>query len=133
MTAPSAAGPPPVPPLPEPEQRGRTTIADRAVERVAAAAAAEVELATGSARRVLGVPVSAADLPRVTARVHGDEATVEVDLAVAWPAPVRQVARRVRARVVEQLTDLVGLRDVRVDVRISALVPERAAEQRRVV
>ncbi|SDF85532.1 Asp23/Gls24 family envelope stress response protein [Klenkia brasiliensis] len=120
------------PPLPDPELRGRTTVADRAVERLAAAAAAEVDLATGSARRVLGLPVSDPDRPRVTARVHGDEATVEVDLAVAWPAPVGQVARRVRARVAEQLADLAGLRAVRVDVRVTALPAQRAPERPRV-
>lgn len=139
-TAPPAApspSPAPVPSpaaeLPDPELRGRTTIADRVVERIAAAAAAEVDAATGTARRVLGVPVSSADRPRVSARVHGEEATVEIDMSVAWPAPVRQVTRRVREHVGERLVSLVGLRSARVDVHVAALPVERAPERKRVV
>lgn len=133
MTAPTAAAPPGTGPLPEPEDRGRTTIADRVVERIAAAAAAEVDAATGTARRVLGVAVTGADRPRVSARVHGAEATVDIDMSVSWPAPVRQVTRRVREHVGERLVTLVGLRSARVDVRVAALPAERAPEQRRVV
>ncbi|SDN79542.1 Uncharacterized conserved protein YloU, alkaline shock protein (Asp23) family [Klenkia soli] len=134
MTTPTAAVPAPAAdPLPEPEHRGRTTIADRVVERIAAAAAAEVDAATGTARRVLGVAVSSADRPRVSARVHGEEATVEIDMSVSWPAPVRQVTRRVREHVGERLVTLVGLRSARIDVHVAALVVERAPEQKRVV
>ena len=120
-------------PLPDPEHRGRTTIADRVVERIAAAAAAEVDAATGTPRRVLGLAVSSADRPRVTARVHGREATVEIDMSVSWPAPVRQVTRRVREHVGERLVTLVGLRSARVDVHVAALPVERTPEQKRVV
>lgn len=141
MTAPPVAAPGPAADrgparldvgLADPADRGRLTIADRVVERIAAAAAAEVDAATGAARRVLGVAVSSADRPRVAARVHGQEATVEIDMSVSWPAPVRQVARRVREHVGERLVTLVGLRSARVDVHVAALPLERAPDEKRV-
>ncbi|KQS58495.1 hypothetical protein ASG36_10550 [Geodermatophilus sp. Leaf369] len=135
MSTPTTADPAPAgdrPELAEPGERGRTTIADRVVERIASAAAAEVDAATGSPRRVLGVAVSGADKPRVSARVHGEEATVDITMSVAWPAPVRQVTRRVREHVGERLTTLVGLRSARVDVRVAALTVEHTPEQKRV-
>ena len=135
MSTPTTAepGPPPVPEGPaDPGDRGRTTIADRVVERIAAAAAAEVDAATGSPRRLLGIAISSADRPQVTARVHGEEATVDITMSVSWPAPVRTITRRVREHVSERLITLVGLRSARVDVRVAALAVEQAPQQRRV-
>lgn len=115
-----------------PEQRGRLQVADRVIEKIAAHAATTVEHATGSPRRVLGLTVSDdPGTPQVTARVHGDVATVFVDLAVAWPAPVTEVTRAVRAAVIDRLTVLAGIRVAQVDIEVSALTAPRR-EQRRV-
>lgn len=110
--------------------RGRLEIADRVIERIAAEAAAEVDRATGAQRRVLGVSVgSQADRPDVSARVDGPVALVSVVMSVAWPAPVTEVTEQVRARIVQQLADLAGVRAAQVDIRVTALLPEQSSEQ----
>ncbi|MCO7218347.1 Asp23/Gls24 family envelope stress response protein [Klenkia sp. PcliD-1-E] len=114
------------------EGRGALEIADRVIEKIAAHAAAGVPHATGSPRRVLGLTVSEdPGTPQVTAKVHGDVATVFIDLAVTWPAPVTEVTRAVRAAVIDRLTTLVGIGTAQVDIEVSAL-PAARREQRRV-
>jgi uncharacterized alkaline shock family protein YloU len=111
--------------------RGRLDIADRVIERIAVQAAAEVDLATGAPRRVLGVSVgSPTDRPDVSARVDGDVAIVDVVMSVAWPAPVTTVTEQVRARIMQQLADLAGVRAAQVDIRVTALVSEQSGERR---
>jgi uncharacterized alkaline shock family protein YloU len=110
-------------PLPEPADRGRTTIADRVVEKIAAQAAAEVDLATGGPRRLLGLG-GQSDRPQVDARVDWPIATVDVVMAVAWPAPVAAVSDQVRRRIEDRLTTLAGVRTAGIDIRVSALTLE---------
>jgi uncharacterized alkaline shock family protein YloU len=112
--------------------RGRLEIADWVIERIAAQAAAEVDRATGTPRRMLGVSFgSPTDRPDVSARVDWPIAIVDVVMSVAWPAPVvTKVTEQVRARIVQQLVDLAGLRAAQVDIRVTALVPEQSSERR---
>jgi uncharacterized alkaline shock family protein YloU len=49
---------------------------------------------------------------------------------VAWPAPVTKVTEQVRARIVQQLADLAGVRAAQVDIRVTTLVPEQSGERR---
>jgi uncharacterized alkaline shock family protein YloU len=115
----------------DPAGRGHLEIADRVIERIAAQAAAEVDRATGTSRRVLGLSVGTQDeRPDVTARVDGDVATVDVVMSVAWPAPVVEVTEQVRARIVQQLADLADVRTAQVDIRVTALVAERRDDRR---
>lgn len=101
--------------------RGSLTIADRVVEKVAAHAATEVDLATGAARTVLGQRLPSAERARAQARVDGGLVSVSVSLAVTWPAPVRQVAAEVRAHLTRRVEELTGLQVAEVDVDVSAL------------
>jgi uncharacterized alkaline shock family protein YloU len=111
--------------------RGQLRIADRVIERIAAQAAAEVDRATGTSRRVLGVSLgSQDDRPDVSTRVDGDVATVDVVMSVAWPAPVAEVTEQVRARIVQRLADLADVRTAQVDIRVTALVAERRDDRR---
>ncbi len=111
--------------------RGRLEIADRVIERIATQAAAEVDRATGTPRRMLGVSFgSPTDRPDVSARVDGQIAIVDVVMSVAWPAPVTKVTEQVRARIVQQLVDLAGVRAAQVDIRVTALVPEQSSDRR---
>lgn len=110
---------------------GRLTIADRVVEKIASQAANEVDRATGAPRRVLGVHVGGDDrAPQVDAHVDGGVATVSIVMSVAWPAPVRDVTRRVRDRVTERLAELAGITRAEVDIRVSALSAETTTERR---
>jgi len=70
------------------------------------------------------VPGAAA--PRVSVLIDGRLATVRVAIEVRYPAPIRQVTRRVREHVSDRVGELTGL-DVRhVDIDIPALItPDR--------
>jgi uncharacterized alkaline shock family protein YloU len=111
--------------LAEPERRGSTEIADRVVERIAAQAVGEVDGAHGTARRVLGVatPGGAGQAaPKVAVQVDGQLATVRLTMSVRYPAPIRQVTRRVRDHVVVRVGELTGLQVRHVDIDIPALI-----------
>ncbi|MEO3813692.1 Asp23/Gls24 family envelope stress response protein [Sphaerisporangium sp. B11E5] len=113
-----------------PEERGRTRISDRVLERIAATAAAEVDEAGRAARRVLGVPVghdTTAAPPRVTGHIDGRLAVLRVHLSVAYPAPVREVTRRVRDHVTGRVHELTGLDVRQVDIDVDRLLPGEGA------
>jgi len=106
-------------------ERGRTTIAERAVERIATRLIAEAEHVGGTARRMLGVTVGAED-PGREAKVHaylqGDTAvSLVVRCSVPYPTPVAQVTHALRARLIERVGALTGLVVQRVDITITAL------------
>ncbi|MBM7804685.1 putative alkaline shock family protein YloU [Geodermatophilus bullaregiensis] len=106
-------------------------MADRVVEKIAAQAATEVDRATGSPRRVLGVALGSADeRPQVSAQVDWPVATVSVVMSVAWPAPVLEVTEQVRRHVVERLATLAGVRTAGVDIRVTALPGPRSGDRR---
>ncbi len=113
------------PSLADPAQRGRLTIADRVVEKVAAQAVTEVDRATGAPRTVLGQTLGRAseDSPaRTSAQVDGDLVTVTVSMSVSWPAPVRDVTAQVRRRVVDRVEELTGLHVADVDIDVPTLL-----------
>lgn len=111
-----------------PECRGRTEIAERAVEKIAARALAEVKGAGGTARRVLGVQLgrgSAEAAPQVTAWVDGALAVLWIRISVDYPAPVRDVTRRLRDHLRTRVGDLTGLDVRQVDIDVDLLPAER--------
>jgi uncharacterized alkaline shock family protein YloU len=119
--------------LPAAGVRGRLVINDRVVEKVAARAVSEVDLATGAPRTVFGQTLGRAreDSPaRTAARVDGGLVTVTVSMSVAWPAPVREVAAQVRRRVVQRVEEIVGLRVAEVDIDVPTLLTEHAPAPR---
>src|SRR5579875_1165997 len=105
-----------------PGERGRTRIGETVVEKIAAAAAGEVAAVAGSRRRVLGVPYGQLGQVRVRATVRGSLVTAEVAAAVIYPAPLREVTRKVRARVTERVQELTGKHVGAVSVTVTALV-----------
>ncbi|WP_435159618.1 Asp23/Gls24 family envelope stress response protein [Amycolatopsis sacchari] len=105
-------------------ERGRTDIATRAVERLAAYAATEIESVGGSARQVLGVTVGAEDQDRaaaVQAKVDGATAELDVRLSIAYPKPVAATCEEVRSHLVRRVGELTGLAVSRVDITVTAL------------
>lgn len=117
-----------------PETRGSTSIADRVVERIAAQAVAEVDLATGLRRRIPRPRPgrsAAANLSRLRAEVLDGLVTVSVSVAVRWPAPVRQVTRQVRAHVTERLQTLTGMQVGWVDIDVPTLTTTDGEDGRR--
>ncbi|GAA4921914.1 putative alkaline shock family protein YloU [Actinomycetospora succinea] len=114
-------------------ERGSLTIHDVVVEKVATAAASEVEHVGGATRRVLGVPTGHEDgdgRPRVSAKVSGQLTSLEIRLAVAYPASVRATTEAVRAHVRDRLQELTELTVTRVDITVAALTATRTSAKR---
>jgi uncharacterized alkaline shock family protein YloU len=117
----------------DPADRGSLTIADRVVERVAGYAVTQVDRAMAAPRRVLGVNVGDArptERAAVDARVHGDVATVEATIAVAWPASVRSVSDAVRQRVRADVEQITGVRVEQIDLDVVSMRVPTAARRR---
>jgi len=112
-------------PLTVPGQRGRTTIADRVVARIAARAVAEVGQTGGAARQLIGLTVgrqTGQGPARVSARVNGNLAMIEMRLSLAYPAPVRSLTREVRRHVMERVASLTGIEVRHVDIEAARLL-----------
>jgi len=112
-------------PLAVPGQRGRTTIADRVVTKVATRAVAEVAQTGGAARQLLGITLgrqTGEGPARVTARVDGNLAMIEMRLTLAYSAPVRSLSREVRRHVMERVTALTGIEVRHVDIEVVRLL-----------
>lgn len=104
------------------EGRGRTTIADKVLERLARRVALEVP---GVVRHSSGGPGPlGSTLPTSSVERGGDRARVTLSLAVAWATPAQAVAAEVRDAVRRHLADQTGTAIDRVDVTVAALVPE---------
>lgn len=117
-------------------ERGSLAIEDVVVEKVATAAASEVAHVGGAARRVLGMPTGREDgdgRPRVSAKVSGQLASLEVRLAVVYPASVRATTEAVRAHVRDRVQVLTELTVTRVDITVAALTATNASSAKRVV
>jgi uncharacterized alkaline shock family protein YloU len=115
------------------EHRGHTQIADRVLAKIAAHALSEIQDAGGAARRVLGVRLgrdSMESTPWVTAKVDGGLAMLRMRISVAYPAPVREVTRRLRELVRTRVGELTGL-DVReVDIEVARLLTTEPSRRR---
>ncbi|MEU9023266.1 Asp23/Gls24 family envelope stress response protein [Actinomadura sp. NPDC048394] len=108
-------------PVRAPGERGRTTISDRVVARIVAKAAEETAGTGGLDRSVLGVGLPGRRAARTDVRVHGKVVTARVALSVAYPMPVRDVARQVRAGVRARVEALTGLTVRQVDIDVAEL------------
>ncbi|UGT63960.1 alkaline shock response membrane anchor protein AmaP [Nocardia asteroides] len=101
-----------------PEARGVTTVAPRAVRRIAAQAAGEVPGVAG--------PV------QVKAVVRGDHALLDAEVPIRYPEPVRRVTDACRAHLTARVGELTGLRVARVEILVPALVGDAAPATGRV-
>lgn len=130
LAAPSAQlatqlAPRPATPLAVPGQRGRTTIADRVVAQIASRAVAEVAQTGGAARELLGITLgrqTGQGPARVSARVDGNLAMIEMRLTLAYSAPVRSLSREVRRHVMERVAALTGIEVRHVDIEVARLL-----------
>ena len=96
-----------------PEDRGRLTVDDRVIEKIAGNAVTFVAHATAAPRRVLGVQLGQArpdDAASVQAQVRNGVASVHAAIAVRWPHSVQQVADEVRQRIHSEVTAITGVR-----------------------
>lgn len=119
--------------LPEAGDRGRLTIAESVVERVAGYAVTRVQGASAAPRRVLGINVGDARADTeasVSAKVEGHLATVSATVAIAWPLPVRAVAEQLRHRIREDVRRMTDVEVAQVDLDIVSLSSPSAPTRR---
>jgi uncharacterized alkaline shock family protein YloU len=113
---------------------GMISIADTAVTKIAARAAAENPDAGAATARVMGraVPSSVPGvrstdldaLPKTSVDVDGSKAYVSLEIAVRWPAPVAEVTGQVRQHVRDRLRDLAGLQAEEVHIVVADLATD---------
>jgi uncharacterized alkaline shock family protein YloU len=110
-----------------PEDRGRTTIADSVVEKMAGMATREVpgihNLGTGMARTMGGVRERMpGSQPSVTRGVHVEvgehQAAVDLDVVIDYGYAIADVASDVRVNVISALERMTGLEVVEVNVAV---------------
>ncbi|WP_043618397.1 Asp23/Gls24 family envelope stress response protein [Nonomuraea candida] len=102
-------------PLPAPERRGRTEVADRVVTKIACCAAREVP-------EVREVHQRARPWARASdCEVHGGRATVRLNVSVAYPAPLHAVAARLREHVIRRVAYQTGVEVSRLDITMTDL------------
>ncbi|MDQ2845431.1 MAG: Asp23/Gls24 family envelope stress response protein [Actinomycetota bacterium] len=111
------------------ETRGKTTLADRVVEKIAARAAAEVPHCLGLHRRVVGITTGRT---AVTADAVTDGAITGLSLsvAIAYPAPIISTTRQVRTHVRHRVENLCGLTVDHVDITVADVIRPERKEQR---
>ena len=117
----------------QPEERGRLTVDDRVVEKVAGYAVTFVRDAAAAPRRVLGVNLGEArpdDAASVQAQVQDDIASVHAAIAVRWPKSVQEVADEVRGRIRSEVMAITGVRVDHVDLDVVSMTLPRSAERR---
>ncbi len=117
----------------DPGARGNLIIKDRAVQRIAEAAALSVPGVVPAAQstNTLNAALGRA-YPRVDCEVAGDRVRAEVEIVGLWPTPAPQLGAQVRQAVTDQLQRLAGLRVDAIDVTIAKMIRAAAAPRRRV-
>lgn len=117
----------------DPGNRGRLTISDKAIEKIAAQIALETPGIYGAPGGLLGLG-SHHDRdarPKVTVQLAGRIASLQVRAGVRYPAPLRTVTERLRDSLRTQVSERCGIEVRQVDIDITALVtPSEAAGRR---
>ena len=112
------------PALVPPDERGRLTVDDHVVEKVAGYAVTLVGDAAAAPRRVLGLRIGQARpqaAAGVQAQVYGDIASVQAVIAVRWPRSVQDVADEARQRIRTEVSAITGVRVDHVDVEVVSM------------
>lgn len=107
--------------------RGQLVIKDRAVERIAAAAALQVP---GVTRQRGGLSLfTGRDLPRADVTTGGGAVAVNLYIAAEWPYDAAALTRRVHDAVDRQLHELTGLPVHELNVLVAATSVAEPAER----
>lgn len=122
-----------------PGSRGRTSIADGVVAKIAGMAAREVDgihALGGGLARTMGavrerVPGGRASVTRgVKVEVGERQSAVDLELVVEYGVPIRDVAGDVRGNVIEAVERMTGLEVVEVNIFVNDVhLPEEEAEE----
>lgn len=107
------------PPLPAAEERGTLEVSPNVVRKVA-------QRVADHAPGTLWTPHRITDEHGSSARIDGTGNTVDImlDVALRYPAPVREITEEVRRQVTDEVQRITGYRVRGVQVTVSALLPE---------
>lgn len=113
-------------------ERGTLTVPSSVVAKIAAQAAWELDAVGAASGGVLGLGARRdfEQRPTADAQIFGRATVIRLDLGVAYPAPLRRTADRIRAHVTTRVHALTGLDVEQVDVEISWLHPAGAGGSR---
>lgn len=98
--------------------KGRITIEDQVIEKIAVLAALEVSGVAGSVARASGAAAPADARPEVRVHLHDDEASVDLGVAVEYGCVVMDVAKEVKANVARAVGRMLGMRVAAVNVSV---------------
>ena len=101
--------------------RGRTTLSDRVVDKIAAQAALEVDHVHGATPGIAGSVFHADPSVGVTTAIDGHLAQLRLVVEVDYPVSLREVTRQLRTHGSERVRQLCDITVTDVDVRITAL------------
>ncbi|HEY4991177.1 MAG TPA: Asp23/Gls24 family envelope stress response protein [Nakamurella sp.] len=101
--------------------RGRTSIADRVVTKIAAQACTEVDHVHGLTPALTGRVLGQDSTVSVQADIDGHLAQLRVQIAVDYPVSLRAVTRELRAHVRARVGQLCALTVTDMDIRITEL------------
>jgi uncharacterized alkaline shock family protein YloU len=110
-------------------ERGRTTVKDRVVSKIASVAAGEVEgirMGGSTSRAAAGVfgsvTGSQSQTQGISADVGRTEAAIDVTMGIEYGGNILQLAETVRGRVSERVESLTGLRVTELTVTVSDVI-----------
>ena len=108
-----------------PEGRGQLSVRAHALQHIVESVALEVPRVRRTSGSLAGVR---SGTPHASVHVRGTTARVSLAVAVAWPAPVSEVAAQVRDTVLDRASELSGVRITAVDVTVTVSgIDERRA------
>lgn len=104
----------------DPAHRGRLTISERVVSRIAAKSAAMHPLVGARSGGLLGIGEKNdfEALPPVDVTLAGSKASVTLKIGVRFPVDLRSVSEQVRGKVVDDLLRLAAVTAAPVDIEI---------------
>ncbi|WP_051476799.1 Asp23/Gls24 family envelope stress response protein [Arthrobacter sp. Br18] len=108
----------------DPSTRGKLTIAEKAIEKIAAHVASEVPGISGSTGGFLGIGSRGEHAPRpqATVRLSGLIATLSISAGIRYPAPLRTTTERLRQHVRDEVSTRCGVEVRQVDIDVVELI-----------
>lgn len=114
------------------DERGRTSLSDKVIEKTAAAAALEVAGVHGSSRGLAAAVLHTAPAVGAQVTVDGHLAQLRLQVEVDYPTSLRTVTRELRRHIIDRVGALCEITVTDVDVRVMALRQRTTEHDRRV-
>lgn len=99
--------------------RGQTVMAARVIEKIAAQVVSDESSAGGFPG--IGPRAGFSARPKASVELSGNIATLNVEVGMLYPVPLRQATEALRRRIRTRVTELTGVDVRQIDIRISWL------------